>query len=110
MATLCTATLGSYVLPKSPSPAHLCSLQRGSQFITGPIGGVPHWKSARKGSSSSPSFTIRCLKGVAAPTPDILSRLFNGGVVPTPIPDPTVVTRQDFPPDFIFGCASSALQ
>ncbi|CAK9186962.1 unnamed protein product [Ilex paraguariensis] len=110
MATLCTATLGSSVSPKSPSPAHLCSLQRRSQFITGPIGGVPHLKSARKSSSSSPSFTIRCLKGVAAPTPDVLSRLFNGGVTPTPISDRTAVTRHDFPPDFIFGCASSALQ
>ncbi|CAK9186965.1 unnamed protein product [Ilex paraguariensis] len=110
MAMLCTATLSSSVLPKSPSPAHLGSLQRQSQFITGPIGGVPYLKSARKGSSSSPSFTIRCLKGVAAPTADILSRLFNGGVTPTPIPDPTAVTRQDFPADFLFGAASSALQ
>ncbi|CAK9182797.1 unnamed protein product [Ilex paraguariensis] len=110
MATLCIATLGSSVLPRSPSPAHLGSLQRPNQFITGPIGGVPYLKSARKGSSSSPPFTIRCLKGVAAPTPDILSRFFNGGVTPTPIPDPRAVTRQDFPPDFIFGCVSSALQ
>ncbi|CAK9186967.1 unnamed protein product [Ilex paraguariensis] len=92
------------------SLTHLGSLKRRSQFITGPIGGVPYLKSARKGSSSSPSFTIRCLKGVAAPTADLLSRLFNGGVTPTPVPDPTAVTRQDFPPDFIFGCASSALQ
>ncbi|CAK9186966.1 unnamed protein product [Ilex paraguariensis] len=109
MAMLCTATLSSSVLPKSP-PAHLGSLQRRSQFITGPIGGVPNLNNTRKGSSSPPSFTIRCLKGVAAPTPDILSRIFNGGVTPTPVPDPTAVTRQDFPPDFIFGCATSALQ
>ncbi|XP_057982295.1 beta-glucosidase 10-like [Malania oleifera] len=66
---------------------------------------------SNKGYSS-----IWCLKGHVVPPPAVLERMLNGGVPTgdqpsfTPIPKSKTVTRKDFPPDFKFGCSTSALQ
>ncbi|XP_057982297.1 beta-glucosidase 13-like [Malania oleifera] len=72
-----------------------------------------------KYDNNSNKYCIRCLKGhIQIAPPAVLEKLLNGGAVPTApalqpavIPQPkTLVTRKDFPPDFKFGCSTSALQ
>ena len=97
------------VSPKCKSMAHLGLLERGScQVLKGNVIRVPF---NQKNVGKSSSLSIRCWKGQVHPPPEVLEHIINdGGVTPSGIHKPIVVTRKDFPVDFKFGCSTSALQ
>lgn len=54
-------------------------------------------------------FTVRSWKGHVTPPEEVMEH-FKNGVIPSKMPGAKVVTRKDFPPDFKFGCSTSASQ
>ncbi|KAM7486323.1 hypothetical protein LguiA_002332 [Lonicera macranthoides] len=104
----------------TPSPMkHLVGFEGKNQLL---ISGKKsnYNKNKNKNNNASVGYsplTIRCFKGHVAPPPKIFTTTTttttttNGGAVPsTAIQVPEVVNISHFPPDFKFGCSTSALQ
>ena len=92
-------------LPMRPSMANLGSFKKSETQVFGASRRAPSERNESKGSR----LNIRCWKGHVVPPPSVLEGVLNG-VQPKVIPKPKTVTRNDFPPDFMFGCSTSALQ
>ncbi|GMY13145.1 beta-glucosidase 13-like [Fagus crenata] len=95
----------NFALQMRPSMANLGSLNKSETQVFGASRRVPSERNERKGLR----LNIRCWKGHVVPPPSVLDGVLNG-VQPAVIPKPKKVTRKDFPPDFKFGCSTSALQ
>lgn len=67
---------------------------------------------SKKPSSSTSSLSVRCIKvevSANESVEDLINDLVGFGLSPTLLPKPDF-QRKDFPPDFLFGASTSAIQ